>query len=169
MALELHIDVDIDERKLTEAFEKLKDDKVMYEVHNLFAKMMNDYVPMYQGVLSQQYFIDQHAVYYPAPYAHYMYVGEVYGPNYPIKEGGEVVGYFTNPYGKKAPIIEGGVIVGWYSPPHKHPMGREIQYNKEMHPKASKEWDKAMMNEKGDEFLEKVKDILMQRCKELYG
>lgn len=149
--MEVKIDVHIDADKLTRQFEALKDDKSMYEVHDLFAKLMNDYVPMSEGVLSQSLDVTKDRVRYNTPYAHYQYVGEVYGPNIPIIEDGIVVGFFSIPNQKKKPT------------------GREIQYNKEYHPKASKEWDKAMMAEKGDIFLKQVADILLQRCKELYG
>lgn len=151
--MEIKIDVNIDADKLTKQFEALKDDNVMYEIHDLLAKMCDPYVPMAEGILAQSVNlgISKDSITYYGPYAHYMYVGEVYGPN--------------------IPIIEDGIIVGWFSPPgqKKEPTGREIQYNKEYHPLASKEWDKAMMRDKGDVFLKAVADILLQRCKELYG
>lgn len=151
MAVGLKLDVYINDKKIREEFEKLVNDDTMYEIHDLFAKMCDPYVPMAEGVLAQILDVSKDSVHYNTPYAHYMYVGEVYGPNIPIIEDGIVVGFFSIPGVKKKPT------------------GREIQYNKEYHPKASKEWDKAMMNERGEEFLEKVKEILMQRCKELYG
>ena len=46
---------------------------------------------------------------YATPYARYLYYGEVYGPNIPIFEGGELAGFF--------------------SPPHKYPTGRPLTYN----------------------------------------
>lgn len=151
--MEVKINVNIDTKELAKKFESLKDDECMYEIHDLFAKMCDPYVPMYEGVLSQSVAlgISMSSITYPGPYAHYQYVGEVYGPN--------------------IPIIEDGIVVGFFSPPgqKKQPTGKEIQYNKEYHPKASKEWDKAMMNEKGDEFLKAVTNILLERCKELYG
>lgn len=153
MGVNIKIDVHIDTAKLTKQFEALKDDKCMYEIHNLFAKMCDPYVPMKEGVLSQSVYVNisKSDITYPGPYAHYMYVGEVYGPNIPIFEDGVLVGFFSKP-GEK-----------------KQPTGREIQYNKEMHPLASKEWDKAMMSAKGEEFLKAVQQILLERCKELYG
>lgn len=168
--MKVHIDVHMDTNKLAQQFEALKDDEVMRQIHNEFFRQCDPYVPMSEGILSHvNVEITKDYVKYGQPYAHYMYMGEIYGPNYPIKEGGEVVGFFTNPYGKKAPIIEGGIIVGWYSPPHKHPTGRAINYSTEKHELASKEWDKAMMRDKGDVFLNEVKDIIMQKFKELYG
>ena len=46
---------------------------------------------------------------YATPYARYLYYGEVYGPNIPIFEGGE--------------------LAGFRSPPHKYPTGRPLTYN----------------------------------------
>ena len=163
--MRVNIEVKIDTKKLASQFEALKDDNVMYQIHDLFAKMCDPYVPMYEGVLSQnghagQYLtITKSGVRWFAKsdpsdtvsYAHYQYVGEVYGPN--------------------IPIIENGIITGWWSPPRekKKPTGRAIQYSKEKHSLASKEWDKAMMRDKGDVFINQVKEIVMQRFKELYG
>jgi hypothetical protein len=45
-----------------------------------------------------------------AIYSHYMYAGEVYGPNIPIKDAD-------------------GNVTGWWSPPHKEPTGRQIAYH----------------------------------------
>lgn len=47
---------------------------------------------------------------YNTPYAHYQYMGEVYGPNIPIRDAE-------------------GNITGWFSPPKKNPAGRPIQYH----------------------------------------
>lgn len=47
---------------------------------------------------------------YNTSYAHMLYVGEVYGPNIPIRDSE-------------------GNITGWYSPPKKHPTGRQLQYH----------------------------------------
>ena len=47
---------------------------------------------------------------YSTPYARYLYYGEVYGPNIPIYEGGELAG-FRSPAGQK-----------------KHPTGRALTY-----------------------------------------
>lgn len=55
------------------------------------------------------------------PYAHYQYVGEVYGPNIPKKDAQ-------------------GNIIGWMSPPNKSPTGRRLQYSTAPHPAAGAEW-----------------------------
>ncbi|MDO5797515.1 MAG: minor capsid protein [Eubacteriales bacterium] len=57
------------------------------------------------------------------PYAHYQYMGEVYGPNIPKKDAQ-------------------GNIIGWFSPKGKakHPTGRKLQYSTTAHPEAGVEW-----------------------------
>lgn len=47
---------------------------------------------------------------YNTPYARYQYMGEVYGPNIPIRDAE-------------------GNITGYWSPPKKHPTGRQLQYH----------------------------------------
>lgn len=98
-------------------------------------RLMDPYVPADNMVLAQNvrvYFDGkQGIVEYLSPYAHYQYNGEVYGPNYPV--------------------FDGGSIVGWYSPSHKTPTGKKMNHSKFRHPLATSEWDKAMMTaRKGD-------------------
>lgn len=133
-----------------------KDDATMLEIANLFAKMCDPYVPFMEGVLSQSGLaqVKPGLVTYGndlVPYAHYIYEGEIYGPNIPIVENGE--------------------IVGWFSPPGKtkNPTGRQMSYTKDYHPRATRHWDEVMMQEKGDEFNAQVEQILIRRIKELYG
>ena len=54
------------------------------------------------------------------PYAHYLYEGEVYGPNVPIMQGGALVGYFS-------PVAP------------KHPTGKMLHYSG----MGSRHWDEA--------------------------
>ena len=147
------LNIQIDDKALQDKLNSLVDAKTMLEVHNKFAQFCNEYVPMDEGVLSQTVQITPEFVRYYAPYAHYMYVGEIYGPNIPS-------------ISKKT-----GEIIGWFSPPgkEKQPTGRPLKYSQEKHPKASKEWDKAMMAERGQEFIQAVKKILIERARELYG
>jgi hypothetical protein len=69
-------------------------------------------VPFQQGGLRNSVTMSIHADYieWNAPYAHYLYEGEVYGPNIPIRDAE-------------------GNITGWYSPPSKHPAGRPLTYH----------------------------------------
>lgn len=143
--------VEVSEYDLNAVLEDLITDDVMLLIQNTFAKMCDPYVPMDEGVLAQSLEITPEYVKYTQPYAHYQYTGDVYGPNIPIYENGE--------------------IVGWFSPPgqKKHPTGGLLSYNTEKHPLATKEWDKAMMADKGEEFIEQVREILVWRAKQLYG
>ena len=131
------------------------DDTTMLEVANLFAKMCDPYVPFLEGVLSQSGLaqVQPRLVTYgndSVPYAHYMYEGEIYGPNIPIKEDGE--------------------IVGWFSPKDKpkQPTGRQMSFSTDYHPRATAHWDKVMLQEKGDEFNAQVEQILIRRARELW-
>ena len=148
----IRIDVQINDKALNDMLENLIDDKTMLEIHNKFAQFCDPYVPMQEGALAQTTRITPEYVQYTQPYAHYQYTGDVYGPNIPIKD-------------------KDGNITGWFSPPgkKKHPTGKPITYSKEKHPLASKEWDKAMMADKGEDFEQAVKEILVRRAKELYG
>lgn len=73
---------------------------------------------------------------YLSPYARYLYYGEIYGPNIPIYEGSQIVGYFS-PKGKK-----------------KHPTGRSLKYDTSRHPQAGKLWFERMKADHGAEILE---------------
>lgn len=135
---------------LADRIGQLVDDRTMLLVHNTLAKMCDPYVPMDEGVLAQTVEITPQSVHYLVPYAHYMYVGEVYGPNIPIKD-------------------ELGEIVGWFSIPGrtKTPTGRAITYSTERHPLATKEWDKAMLRDRRDEFTQQIKQILEMRARQI--
>lgn len=144
MALSLKFGVNINTDKLARQFEALADDKCMYQIHNEFARLMDPFVPYATGTLAEKTVqITKEKVIYTQPYARYQYMGELY----------------VAPNGS-----------AWaHKDEKKHGTGIPLNYNKEFHQKASKEWDKAMMSERGEEFLKHVADILLQRCKELYG
>lgn len=71
------------------------------------------------------------------PYAHYQYMGVVYGPNIPIKD-------------------EEGDITGWWSPPgqKKHPTGKNLQYSTEHNELSGPRWVERMMADKSGEIEE---------------
>ena len=100
---------------------------------------MDPYVPAQDLVLAQNvkvYVEDNNGIVeYNSPYAHYQFIGEIYGPNFPI--------------------IENGTVVGWRSPEHKRGTGRSMKHSTFRHPLATSHWDQAMMTaRKGD--LEKA-------------
>ena len=108
---------------------KVRDPRFWKYAAQSWQKQYVDYVPMKSGTLFQQTTITSGQnwgqIEHTVPYARYVYYGEVYGPNYPIFQAGQ--------------------IVGWYSPRGraKHPTGRKMQYNRSLHPMATAEWDKA--------------------------
>lgn len=87
--------------------------------------LIRPYVPMDTGIMEKRVIITPKQIEYTAPYAHYQYMGEVYGPNIPITQGGVVVGFFSKP----------GVV--------KHPTGASLNYKRDKNPLASARWDKA--------------------------
>ena len=88
-------------------------------------RLYKDYVPMKSGELYGQVTIEPKTITHTAPYAHYQYEGVMYGPNYPIMENGAIAGFFSMPNRKKSAT------------------GRKLKYSHDLHPKATREWDKA--------------------------
>ena len=129
------------------AKEKLGGQQGMLFLAATAARVMDPYVPADNLVLAQNVSITADAdvghVTYNSPYAHYQWEGEVYGPNYPIKDGGE--------------------IMGFYSPPHKTPTGRRLEYNTFRHPLATDHWDKAMMVARKDDLAITYEEYLKRR------
>lgn len=145
MAISVNIQAHINTRRITQQLEALRDDDIMYQIHNEFARMCIPYVPMRSGMLANSVLsnVTKDGVTWPGPYAHYQYMGELYlAPN-------------GSAWAKKDE--------------EKYPSGIPLNYSTEEHSLASKEWDKAMMRDAGDVFLNNVKNILMKRFKELYG
>lgn len=105
------------------------------------------YVPFDTGTLSRSpYAVTQFGsgqVVYPGPYAHYQYMGEVYGPNIPIfdSESGELV-RFISPKGQR-----------------KHPTGKKLTYDTSLNPLAGPFWIDRM---KADRMKDIVKAV--EKC-----
>lgn len=122
-----NVDINIDTRRIErnqKEAQKLLNMQVVADCDPL--------IPFQQGALRNSVNYPQ-GIYggeieYNTPYAHYMYEGEVYGPNIPIKDSqGNITGWFS-PKGKK-----------------KQPTGRPITY----HPEGT---------ERGDHWFEKAKE-----------
>lgn len=73
---------------------------------------------------------------YNTPYAHYQYMGKVYGPNIPIRDAS-------------------GNITGWYSPPVKHPTGEKLQYHT---PGTTDHWFDRAKEQHGADWVRLVKE-----------
>lgn len=103
-------------------------------------RLMVPYTPRRNGMLEESVklgtVIGSGTLRYLSPYARYLYYGEVYGPNIPIYEGGQLVGFFS-PRGQK-----------------KHPTGRMMTYDTSRHPKAGKLWFERMKADHADEICE---------------
>ena len=94
-------------------------------------------VPFRTGVLKHSAItasaIGQGLVVYATPYARYLYYGEVYGPNIPRYEAGELAGFWSPP-GQK-----------------KHPTGRPRTYSGA--PERGAFWFERMKAEHGEDIL----------------
>ncbi len=103
-------------------------------------RLMVPYTPRRNGLLEESVklgtVIGSGTLRYLSPYARYLYYGEVYGPNIPIFEGEQLVGFFSPP-GQK-----------------KHPTGREMQYDTSRHPQAGKLWFERMKADHKDDILD---------------
>lgn len=93
-------------------------------------RRMAPYTPMRSGLLTESVklgtVIGSGELRYLSPYARYLYYGEIYGPNIPISEGNQLVGFFSPP-GQK-----------------KHPTGREMTYDTSRRAQAGKLWFERM-------------------------
>lgn len=121
------------DRNLKEA-QKLLNEQVVADCDPL--------IPFQQGALRNSVNFPQ-GIYggeieYNTPYAHYMYQGEIYGPNIPK--------YDTD-----------GNLIGYWSPPKKNPTGRPITY----HTKGTTDhWFEKAKEEHGDDWLRLVRDMV---------
>ena len=108
---------------------------------------MVPYTPMDTGAMIQsataETVIGSGKIQYNSPYARYLYYGEIYGPNVPIKEN--------------------GIITGYWSPPHKTPTGRPLTYSTERHPQAGKLWFERMKADHKEDILKGAMAIAMGR------
>lgn len=86
------------------------------------------YMPMNSGNLIKRSWLSTDLgsgrLIFPGPYAHYLYYGEVYGPNIPIFDD------------------DSGIPVTYRSPKNKkkYPTGRALQYSKDPNPHACSHW-----------------------------
>lgn len=81
-------------------------------------------------------------VVYEGPYAHYLYHGVVYGPNFPIFDDNS------------------GEPTRWASPPKKYPTDRALQYNTDTNPLAGPFWFERMKADRANDILQEAKNNL---------
>jgi hypothetical protein len=101
------------------------------------------YCPWETGTLAKSAYtnteIGSGKVVYRGPYAHYLYYGEVYGPNFPIFEDNT------------------GEPTGFRSPPKKYPTGRQLQYSTDVNPLAGSFWFERMKADHKDDILKEAR------------
>lgn len=112
--------------------------KVQKFIDSEVIRLCDPKVPFATGVLKHSAItasvIGQGMVVYATPYARYLYYGQVYGPNIPRYEAGELAGFWSPP-GKK-----------------KHPTGRKLIYNGA--PERGAFWFERMKAERGDDIIQ---------------
>ena len=126
------LDFDADTRDLLERLGLESGGKVQMAIDKSVIDWCLQYVPWETGSLGKSAYsatvIGSGVVEYPGPYAHYLYYGEVYGPNIPVFED------------------DTGEPTGWFSPPgqKKSPTGRALEYATDVNPLAGSFWFERM-------------------------
>jgi len=80
------------------------------------------------------------------PYAHYQYMGIVYGPNIPIIDR------------------ETGVLMGFFSPPGrpKHPTDKQLEYDTKQNDRAGSHWFERMKADRLNDLLDEARRVMIQ-------
>jgi hypothetical protein len=107
-----------------------------YYLASEIKRFCDPYVPFAQGALKNNAAIaqDGSTLTYPGPYAHYQYEGRAMGPNIPLIQGGQLVGFFS-----RGP---------------KRYTGKTLQYHGA--PMRGPKWDKRMLADKREELTQSV-------------
>lgn len=105
-------------------------------------KLYRPYCPFKEGALYSSVAFNAYGselkaeIEHSVPYAHYVYEGQVYGPNIPIMESGHVISYF--------------------SPPKKHPTGRMMVYSGT----GTRHWDEAAIPTQQAKLIQTLQDYI---------
>lgn len=106
--------------------------RVQRAIDNAVMKYSQPFIPFDSGALAKSCYRatvpGSGMVEWPGPYAHYMYMGEVYGPNIPVFDD------------------DSGVPASFFSPPgkKKHPTGRRLNYTTDKNALAGPRWIEPM-------------------------
>ena len=145
MSFDTKVYMDLDTNNLLAELNLQEGGKVQQVIDKCVIDYSVPYVPHDTGLLEVSPYgvtdIGSGEVVYPGPYAHYMYYGQVYGPNIPvfIDDTGEPA-YFFSPAGKK-----------------KHPTGRELQYSTDGNALAGAFWFERMKADRLKDIIEEAK------------
>ncbi len=143
--------------------------KARLETNKIYLEMSNKYVPYEEGTLRNKGHYTEKSVIWDTEYAHYQYVGIVYGPNFPIydrnADNGKPVSYHIDPVtNRRWPVFNPAVAtpIGFRTPKGmtKYPTNRSLSYHKDGNPLASKEWDKKMLQNDRRAFNNRVTSAL---------
>ena len=121
---------------------------VQQVIDNAVIRYAMDYVPFDTGTLARSPYtmtvIGSGTVTYPGPYAHYMYYGEVYGPNIPVFDD------------------DSDVPTRYFSPPgqQKYPTGRPLTYAKDKNALAGSFWIPRMWADYKDDIIREAKAVV---------
>lgn len=122
-------------------------DNVQDVIDNAALRYMIPYMPFDTGAFIKKTVnatvIGSGEIFCPGPEAHYLNEGEVYGPNIPIREGGQ--------------------IVGFYSPPVKYPTGRPLVYNTTKNPLAGPHFFDRMKADHKEDILKEAQEVANKR------
>lgn len=114
-------------------------------------RLMGPYTPFRSGTLERSAIVNtvigSGKIKQATPYARYLYFGEVFGPNLPIRNG-------------KISFNEAdGPVERWVSPKKKTPTGRALKYDTNAHPLAGKMWFERMVADHKDGILDGARKI----------
>ena len=104
---------------------KVTNDRFGLFVSNEWKRLIDPYTPRDTGNLLRNVQLRPFEIHYKSPYAHYMYMGEIY-----VDPVFNVGGFYSPTY-------------GWFSRPNvkKVPSGRTFNYSKSKSPYATDHWD----------------------------
>lgn len=121
---------------MPQVLSKVENDEFGMFLSNTWKRLITPYTPHRDGIMENSAQIRPFEIYYPSSYAHYMYNGIIYGPNFPIDADGNFV-FLYDPT----------KVADWRSPRKetmkKYPTGRRFNYRKDHNRQATDHWDKA--------------------------
>lgn len=137
--------IDLEAADLLSKFNLEKGGAVQQVINKCVMDYCQAYTPWDTGTMSQSVYtmsdLSGTEVTWQGPYAHYLYYGEVYGPNFPIFEDNT------------------GVPTAYFSPPKKYPTGRELQYATDINPLAGSYWFERMKADRLDDIVKEAEAV----------
>jgi hypothetical protein len=137
------LDIPSDKKKLLQKMNLEAGGRVQQVIDAAVIRYCIPYVPFENGDLAgspyRETTIGSGEIKYPGPYAHYMYYGEVYGPNFPIFVNGSAEPIWRSKKGEA-----------------KHPMGRKLTYRTEKNALAGPFWFERMKADHLNDIIEEA-------------